>query len=163
MKAKTVIQLLDSVSGVLDLVPVPCLGLAWKGFKTLWDAIQKVHDSRAQLETLTGSVAELILTLDRKLKDQPDLASSIDEELKSLRILIDEIRDLALEQAGKAFLRRFLQGDEITSSVSTYHWRLLHLYHKFNISCEIDNKLWQSEFDDARSRDKEHSGFYLAS
>ena len=46
----------------------------------------QVHDSRAQLETLTGSVAELILTLDRKLKDQPDLASSIDEELKSLRM-----------------------------------------------------------------------------
>ena len=51
--------------------------------------------------------------------------------------LIDEIRDLALEQASKAFLRRFLQGDEITSSVSTYHWRLLHLYHKFNVRCSL--------------------------
>ena len=40
--AKIVIQLLDSVSGALDLVPVPCLGLAWKGFKGLWDAVQKV-------------------------------------------------------------------------------------------------------------------------
>ncbi|KAF8466538.1 kinase-like domain-containing protein [Russula ochroleuca] len=159
--AKTVIQLLDSVSSALDLVPVPCLGLAWKGFKALWDAVQKVHDSRAQLETLAGSVAELILTLDRKLQDQPNLASSIDGELRSLRSLIDEIRELALEQASKAFLRRFLQGDEITTSVSTYHWRLLHLYHKFNISCEIDNKLWQSEFDDARRRDKEAFGLLL--
>ena len=42
-KANTVIQLLDSVSSALDLVPVPYLGLAWKGFKTLWDAVQKVQ------------------------------------------------------------------------------------------------------------------------
>jgi hypothetical protein len=41
--AKTVIQLLDSVAGALDLAPVPCLGVAWKGFKALWDAVQKVQ------------------------------------------------------------------------------------------------------------------------
>ncbi|KAI0252260.1 kinase-like domain-containing protein [Lactifluus subvellereus] len=159
--ANTVIRLLDSVSNALDLVPVPCLGLTWKGFKALWDAVQKVHDSRAQLEVLTGSVAEFILALDRKLQDQPSLASSISEELRSLRNLIDEIWGFAQEQAGKAFLQRFLQGDEVATSVSTYHWRLLHLYNSFNLSCEIDNKLWQSEFDDARRRDTEAFGLLL--
>jgi len=111
--------------------------------------------SRAQLEALAGSVAEFLLTLNRKLEDQPNLARSTSKDLESLRSLIDEIHELAQQQARKAFLKRFLQGDEIITSVSTYHWRLSHFYNAFNLSCEIDNKLWQSEFDDARRRDKE--------
>ena len=35
------------------------------------------------------------------------------------------------------------------------------MIHSYQISCEIDNKLWQSEFDDARSRDKEAFGLLL--
>jgi hypothetical protein len=47
--------------------------------------------------------------------------------------LIDEICEFARKQAGKPFLKRLLQGDEVTSSVSKYHVRLLHVYNVFNV------------------------------
>jgi hypothetical protein len=40
--AKTVVTLLDCISPVLDIVPVPGLQLAWKTFMALWDAVQQV-------------------------------------------------------------------------------------------------------------------------
>ena len=97
-RGNTVVQLLDSVSPCLSLVPVPGLHMAWKGFKSLWDLVQQVrcvnrvalyapsqcecqvHEGRSQLEVLSGSVAVFLRALDRKLRDNDNLDVSIELE-----------------------------------------------------------------------------------
>jgi hypothetical protein len=49
--------------------------------------------------------------------------------------LIEEISEFARKQANKPFLKRLLQGDEVTATVTKYHGRLLHVYNVFNVSC----------------------------
>jgi len=39
---KSVVRLLDSVSPLLGLAPVPGLLVVWRGFKSLWDLVQQV-------------------------------------------------------------------------------------------------------------------------
>jgi hypothetical protein len=132
----------------------------------------QVSEGRSQLEILTGSVAELLHTLNKKLRDNEDaiqvVSSSIEGDLKSLlgwvvnsfqplahsvlnwtyerqpvvTSLIDEISEFARKQAGKPFLKRLLQGDEVTSSVSKYHFRLLHVYNVFNVRNCISPPSW---------------------
>jgi hypothetical protein len=79
------IQLLDSVSPLLNLVPVPGLQVAWKGFKGLWDLVQQVHEGRSQLEVLSGSIAEFLRVLDKKLKGNATLAASVKPDLENLQ------------------------------------------------------------------------------
>lgn len=78
------IKLLDSVSSLLTLVPVPGLQGAWKGFKALWDLVQQVHECRSQLELLSSLIAELLRTLDGKLKKNDTLRTSVKADLEPL-------------------------------------------------------------------------------
>lgn len=75
---------MDSVSPILNLVPVPGLLAAWKGFKGLWDLVQQVHEGRSQLEVLSGSVAEFLGVLDKKVKGNATFAASVKPELENL-------------------------------------------------------------------------------
>ena len=178
-EANVAIQLLDSVSIILNLAPVPGLQAVWKGFKCLWDLVQEVrqlfrfnhrvplkahdksdksqvHEGRSQLEVLSGSIAVFLRALDQKLHDSANLAISIEEDVDPLlrwvililsrysfhvhmafffiSSLIEEICEFARKQARKPFLKRFLQGDEVTTSVTAYHHRLLHVYNVFSVS-----------------------------
>lgn len=48
--------------------------------------------------------------------------------------LIKEISEFAAKQAGKPFLKRLVQADEIKGAVTDYNQRLLHMYNTFNVS-----------------------------
>jgi hypothetical protein len=59
---------MDIIESCLSLTPVPCLGLAFSVFRTIWTLSQEVQASKEQLLVLAYSTGQLLNVLDSRYR-----------------------------------------------------------------------------------------------
>jgi len=74
---------MDCIEFVLNCTPIPCLGLCYTIFKTIWVAVQEVRASRGQFRVLAEAVAALLQALDRQHRarriSEASIVGAVDE------------------------------------------------------------------------------------
>jgi hypothetical protein len=144
---------LNLVQQCLNLAPVPCLGVAFGLFKSIWDVVQVLGFYKFQLKELAISVAHLLSTLNDQYRRQEPLEASTWDALSNLGrcahlilvmifnwltmfvkiSLLTDILDLVKRQRSYGFFKLLFVKDDMQKAINSYHLRITGAFRTFQV------------------------------
>jgi hypothetical protein len=133
---------MDIIQSCLSLTPVPCLGLAFSVFRTIWTSVQQVQASKEQLLVLAYSSAQLLNVLDTQYRARrllEDRTSMPLHELSRYDILtvfgfdwcficmlrlLNEISVFIQKQSSQSFVKSLCTKNQRITEIERYHKRI---------------------------------------
>ncbi|KAF8185737.1 kinase-like domain-containing protein [Pholiota molesta] len=146
---------LNLVQQCLNLAPVPCLGVAFGLFKSIWDVVQLLGFYKFQLKELAKSVALLLSTLNDQYRRQEPLEASTWDALSNLGSLLTDILDLVKRQKNYGFFKLLFIKDDMQKAINAYHLRITGAFRTFQIVALLDIQSLQQHNKRARENDHE--------
>ncbi|KAF8153325.1 kinase-like domain-containing protein [Crassisporium funariophilum] len=149
------LEISGAIGACLDMVPVPGLRSSFLAFKMIWDTIQAIQALKEQLLHLTRTIAQLLETLDRELRNGRMVEGDSTRELANLQSLLSEISQFVEVQASYGILKVIYKQQESTQLIEHFHQRIATTIQAFNITALLDLQEWQIKNASARTQDQD--------
>ncbi|KAJ7108319.1 kinase-like domain-containing protein [Mycena epipterygia] len=123
---------------ILEITPVPGLSAAFTVLKLIVSSVQKVSESKRQLEALATAVAQLLGTLDAELRATRLVESLCSKPLKDLNRLLKDIQQFVQKEQDRGFFKSLLTKDSRISTIEGFYRRIATTANAFQISALVN-------------------------
>ncbi|KAJ7108316.1 kinase-like domain-containing protein [Mycena epipterygia] len=138
---------------ILGINPVPGLSAAFTVLKLIISSVQKVGESKRQLEGLATALAQLLGTLDAELRASRLIESVCSRSLEDLNVLLKDIQRFVQKEQNSGFLKSLLTKDSRISNIEGFYRRISTTANAFQISSLVHIQSMLAKDDRARRQD----------